>query len=117
MTTEGNPGTVRIAPNVLATIAQRTTLSVEGVAGMAQDPTTRFRRMLTSGSTPQGVQIEVSDNSVGIDLHIIAYDDVSLLDLGREIRGRVARAIRDTVGMAVHQVNIHIQDVACPEDR
>ena len=104
-------GTVRIAPGVLATIAQLTTLSVDGVARMGYDPTTRIRRILGSGNALRGVRIDVAEDSVAVDLHIVAQPGVSLLDLGREVQAAVTRAIHDIVGMAVRQVDVHIQDV------
>ena len=106
-----NPGTVTVAPGVLATVAQLTALSVEGVARMAHDPAARIQRALTSGSALEGVRIQVADESVAVDLHVVAHHGISLLELGREIQFQVARAIRDTVGMAVRGVNVHIEDV------
>ena len=111
-----NSGTVRIAPSVLAAVAQLTTLSIEGVTCMADDPTTRLYRMLSSGSELQGVRLDVSDDAVAVDLYIIACHGVNLQELGREIQARVTRAIREIVGMAVRNVNVHIQDNANPQE-
>jgi len=108
-------GTVRIAPSVLGTIAQLTTLSVDGVARMAHEPTTRIRRLLR-GDALQGVRIEVADESVAVDLYIVAQHGVNLLNLGREIQAKVTRAIQDIVGMPVREVNIHIQDVVSQQE-
>jgi len=41
----------------------------------------------------------------------VAASDASMFDLGREIQSRVARAIKDMVGMPVLAVNVHIENV------
>ena len=104
-------GTVRISPEVLLTIARLTTLSVPGVLRMYRDLPGGVDRLLKGRGAGDGVRIDVVDDAVTVDLYIVAASDVSLLDLGKEIQSRVARAIKDMVGMPVMAVNVHIEDV------
>lgn len=104
-------GTVRISPQVLSTIARLTTLSVPGVLRMYRDLPGGVDRLLKGRGVGDGVRIEVVDDAVTVDLHIVAASDVSMFDLGREIQARVARAIKDMVGMPVLAVNVHIENV------
>ena len=110
-TVEERLGTVRISPQVLATIARLTTLSVPGVVRMYRDLPGGVDRLLKGPGAGEGVRIEVVDDAVTVDLHVVAASDVSLFDLGREIQSCVARAIRDMVGMPVLAVNVHIANV------
>lgn len=100
-------GTVRIAPNVLATTARLTALSVPGVARMAEVP-----HLMMPRRSDQGVRIDVRDDTVTVDLYLIVEEGKNMLELGREVQKRVTRAIHDIVGMTVKEVNIHILDVA-----
>jgi len=68
-------------------------------------------RLLKGRGMGDGVRIEVVDDAVTVDLYIVAASDVSMFDLGREIQSRVARAIKDMVGMPVLAVNVHIENV------
>jgi uncharacterized alkaline shock family protein YloU len=101
-------GTVIISPAVLSMIARMTTLAVPGVARMACAGVDR----LLGSRRGDGVKVQVVDDMVNLDLHIVAESDVNMLNLSREIQSKVARAIHDIVGMAVREVNVHIADVA-----
>jgi len=58
-----------------------------------------------------GVKVEVVDETVVLDLYIVASANVNMLQLSRDIQYGVNRAIYDIVGMAVQEVNVHILDV------
>ena len=114
---EESLGRVTIAPEVLVTIARLTALSIPGVARLSRTwagNVIRFLGRLVATErhiAGQGVKIEVEDDSVSVDLYIIAEPDVNMLELGHSIQAEVARAIDNMVGMHVREVNIHIQDV------
>jgi uncharacterized alkaline shock family protein YloU len=99
-------GVVRIAPNVLATIAKLTALAVPGVTRLGSAPGFLGRRL-----TGDSVQIDVSEGAVAVQLYLVAEQGKNLLSLSREVQAEVDRAISDMVGMPVRQVNIHIVDV------
>ena len=105
-----NLGTVRISPEVLATIARLTARSVSGVNRMSRDLGSGMDRFLR-GKSDDGVRIEVIDDAVQVDLHIVASSSVNLYELGRKIQSQVSRAIKDMVGMPVLAVNVHVEDV------
>jgi len=101
-------GTVIISPAVLSMIARMTALSVPGVASLACAGVNRFLGFRSG----EGVKVQVVDDMVVVDLHIVAEPDVNMLNLSREIQSKVTRAIHDIVGMAVREVNVHVADVA-----
>ena len=108
------PGKVTIAPEVLVTIAQLTTQDVPGVCQMSEDWTREVNRFFGNMRVGDGVQIQVRDSQVSVDLYIIADHDVSMLQLGKRIQVEVTRAIEELVGMDVSEVNVHIEDVRYP---
>lgn len=108
---EGRLGTVRISPQVLATIAKLTALSVPGAVRVYRDMSSGVDRLLHGKRAADGVRIEVVDDAVSVDLYLVADQHVNLYDLGREIQSRVSRAIKDMVGMPVLAVNVHVEDV------
>ncbi len=103
-------GTVTIAPHALTSIISRTALEIPGVARMAAVPPRRVGQVLTGSQTRDGVIVRVGE-TVSADLFLVAQHDVNLLDLGTEVQAAVANAIREMVGMPVHEVNVYIQDV------
>ena len=104
-------GTVRISPQVLATMARLTTLEVPGVVRMSRDFSSGVGRFLRGRAAGDGVRIEIVDDAVAVDLHVVVAQEVNLHELGREIQSRVSRAIKDMVGMPVLAVNVHVEDV------
>jgi uncharacterized alkaline shock family protein YloU len=108
---EGKLGTVHVAPQVLATIARMTTLSVPGVVRLYHDLATGFDGRLKRRTVREGVSIEVTDNVVSVDVYIVAGPHTNLYELGKAIQSLVARAIQELVGMPVLAVNVHVQDV------
>lgn len=110
---ESQPGRVTVAPNVLATIARLTTLSVPGVVRMSKGFIQGVKGLLRPYFS-EGVYLSVEDNVVSMDLYITVQRDVNMLKVSREVQTQVARAIQDIVGMPVREINVHIVDVEEP---
>jgi uncharacterized alkaline shock family protein YloU len=104
---EKNLGTVRIAPNVLATIVRLTALGVEGVSRLGGSGMGK----LLGRDAASGVKVRVDDNAVSVDLYLVAKRDANLLQVGTQVQHQVAEAIRHMVGMSIREVNVYIQDV------
>jgi uncharacterized alkaline shock family protein YloU len=103
-------GTVRIAPGVLVTIVQSSTLAVEGVIRMGDTSSASLSRIFSRDENG-GVKIEVVDGKVRADLYIIVDKDANMAQVGKQVQADVSRAIRLMVGMPVEQINVYIQNV------
>lgn len=102
---------VTIAPNVLVTIVLKTAASVPGVSRLCER-VPGVKQWLGLHTVGPGVEVDVRDGEVSIEVYLIAKRDVDLLQMGRQIQRQVTRAIQDIVGMPVRAVNVHIEDVA-----
>ena len=100
---------VTVAPEVLITIAKLTALSVQGVRSVAPVPG-GVNRLFKKG-TGEGVRIDVEDNTIYIELHLILHENVNIREVSRNVQQNVARAIQEMVGMDVGYVNINIEDI------
>ncbi len=108
---EENMGTVTVAPEVLLSIVRLTALATPGVACLATNFPSGMRRLF-SGKASEGIQLEIEDHTVSIDLYVVAEPDTLMLPLGQMLQREINRAIHDVVGMPVKEINIHIEDVA-----
>ncbi|MDE3088059.1 MAG: Asp23/Gls24 family envelope stress response protein [Chloroflexota bacterium] len=108
---EENLGTVTIAPEVLLALVRLTALATPGVARLSNENPSGVHRLF-NGKASAGIQIEIEDHAVSIDLFVVAEPDVQMLPLGQTLQHEVSRAIQDVVGMPVKEINIHIDDVA-----
>jgi uncharacterized alkaline shock family protein YloU len=98
-----------IAPAVLVTMARLSALAVPGVRAMAPIPG-GVNRLFRRGAA-EGVRIDLDDDRVAIDLHLILANDVNVRDVARRVQADVARAIEEMVGMDVTRVDVHIEDI------
>jgi len=103
------PGKTTIAPDVLTQIARLTTLSVDGVKDLAPIPTSVDRLFLKNAN--EGVLVEVAENLVNVEIHILVNKDVNIRDVCREIQSQVSRSISEMVGMEIGKINVHVEDV------
>ena len=106
-------GTTTIAPEVLLTIAQLTTLGVEGVSRFSHVQA-GVNQLLKRTQKREGLMIELIDDVVHVDIYVILNNDVNVRDVSHTIQYEVTRAISEMVGMTVGKVNIHIEDIDYP---
>lgn len=109
--TEEKIGTVRVAPEVLATIAALTAQEVAGVVRLKGGIAGEVGKIIKRGQSMHGVKVTVVDNEVWVELHIIVRPDVSMYKVGRDVQDAVARALETMVGMPVHTIDVYIEDV------
>jgi uncharacterized alkaline shock family protein YloU len=111
------PGTVTIAPSVLTTIVRMTTLAQPGVLRLSPRTPTGLGRVLSRGAVAEGMRVEVfDDNSVSIDVHVIADPSTSLQDLGKVLQTQLIRAMEHMVGMDVRAANVFIDEIEFETD-
>jgi uncharacterized alkaline shock family protein YloU len=106
-------GKTTIAPGVLHTIARLTALEVEGVSRLSPTPVVKVNRLFKRLHT-DGVDIEVADDVVYVDLYIVMKEGCNIREVSRNIQSNVARAVTEMVGMQVGRVNIHVEDIDYP---
>ena len=102
--TERVPGNTTIAPEVMETIIQMTANDTQGVA-----------RLYNNNNAQNGVKMKIVDGVVNADIYLVLESDCSTLDVCKRVQKKVARAIKEMVGMNAGCVNIHIEDFNYPE--
>jgi uncharacterized alkaline shock family protein YloU len=103
-------GTVTMSPVALISIISRTARDVEGVARLGIVPPSRVGKLLTGSHTRDGVLMRVNE-SVTVDIYLVAKSNINLLQLGEQVQAAVADAMREMANMDVREVNVYIQDV------
>lgn len=102
-------GKTTIDPGVLISIAKLAALSVEGVSRMSPGP--HSIESVFKSSFSEGVNIDVENNTVYVDLYLIMKSDCDLFKTSEKVQNKVSRAITEMVGMEIGHVNIHIEDI------
>ena len=109
------PGKTTIDPGVLLSIARLTTLSVDGVSRMGEVPG-NLRRLFRRNSE-HGIQIEITESVVDLEVHVILESGTDMRAVSREIQTEIARAVSEMVGMQIGHIDVHIDDIDFFVDR
>jgi uncharacterized alkaline shock family protein YloU len=108
---ESNVGEVQIADEVVATIAGLAATEVEGVAAMSSNITNELVSKLGMKNLSKGVKIDVSSDSVAVDLSLTMEYGYSIPNTSRQVQEKVKSAIENMTGLTVSGVNIRISGV------
>lgn len=112
-TTEESVGNVRISADVVSTIAGIATTELDGVAGMYSSFAGGIAEKLGAKKNPsKGVKIDMTEETVSIDLYIVVDYGVRIPELSWEIQENVKNNVETMTGLTVEKVNIHIEGVS-----
>ena len=111
METESPIGEVKIADDVVATIAGLATTEVEGVASMQGNLTNEIVGKLGVKNLSKGVKIELMRGKVHAELSVIMRYGYSIPKTCNAIQDRVKTSIENMTGLDVESVNIRIVGV------
>lgn len=108
-------GEIRIAEDVIATIAGLSAIEVNGVAGMSGGLVGGIAEILGRKSLSKGVKVEINEKGGFIDLYLIVDYGTKIPDVAWEIQDKVKRSIEVMTNLDVIEVNIHVQGVSFPK--
>lgn len=116
--TEDGVGNIKIAVDVVATIAGIAASSVEGVASMYSSIAGGLAEMLGAKKSPgKGVKVEMKENNVVVDIFIVVDYGVKIPELAWEIQENVKNSLETMTGLEVEKVNIHIEGVSFEKEK
>lgn len=113
---KGAIGSLRIADEVVATIAGLATTEVEGVAGMSGGIAGGIAEMLGRKNFSKGVKVEVGEKEAAVDLYVIVQYGARIPDIAITAQENVKKAIENMTGLSVVEVNVHVQGVGFPDE-
>ena len=100
----------------VAGIAARETNGVYALGGGAARAFGAIREAVAGTDQTQGVNVEVGETQVAVDVTIVAAYPASLQDIADSVRSNIIRAVESIVGLEVTEVNVTINDVHLPSD-
>lgn len=104
-------GVIKIADDVIASIAGLAAMEIKGVAGMAGGVTSGITEMLGKKNMAKGVKVDVNERDVVIDLYLILDFGVKIPALAHDVQNQVKQSIENMTGLKVREVNVHVQSV------
>ena len=112
-----NGSGVKISEDVVQIIAGIAAGEIEGVHGMSSSFASGIAELLGSKkSVSRGVKVEIRDNTVIIDMHIVVKYGVRIPDVAWNLQEKVKDEVETMIGLEVQQVNIHIDGIHIEKD-
>lgn len=109
-------GEIKVADEVVAIIAGLAATEVEGVSSMAGNITNEIVSRLGMKNLSKGIQIEIADNEVVVDVALnIAYG-YSIPEVSTNVQEKVKSAIETMTGLSVATINVRIASVDMGEN-
>ena len=105
-------GDIFISPRVIAKAAGMAACESFGVVGMAYVNFANGLTTLLSGDElTKGVKVEIEDNIVKIDLHIIVAYSVNIKACSDNVIEAVKYKVEELTGLPVSEINIFVEGV------
>lgn len=102
---------IKIADDVIATIAGKSALEVKGVYSMAGGFAGGISEVFGKKSYTKGIKVDNTEKGLKIDVNIIVEYGSRIPDVAYEIQNKVKNVIENMTGLKVEEVNVHIQGV------
>lgn len=116
-TSQTSAGKTVINDGVIGKIAGIAAAEVPGVYALGGGAARAFgalRDAVNASDLAQGINVEVGEKQVAVDVTLVADYPVALQDVANHVRAAIVTAIQTLVGMDVTEVNVTVNDVHIP---
>ncbi|MBQ3180339.1 MAG: Asp23/Gls24 family envelope stress response protein [Firmicutes bacterium] len=103
--------TIKIADDVVATIAGIAASEIDGVVGMSGGVVSGISQILGKKQLTKGVKVAITDADVVLDISIVVEYGKKIPEVAGAIQKAVASAVGDMTGLNVVAVNVHVAAV------
>ncbi len=104
-------GVIRIADEVVSTVAGLAAADVEGVANMSGGWGTDLVEKLGRKNLGKGIKVESSGDQTSIDIFIIIEFGYAIPKVAENVQREVKQAVETMTGLTVTAVNVHVVSV------
>ncbi len=110
-------GNIKIAVDVVSTIAGIAADEIEGVANMYSSFAGGIVEKFGKKNASKGVRVNMNDDSVTIDLYMIVDYGVKIPELAWEVQENVKNSVETMTGLTVDNVNIHVEGISFEKEK
>jgi len=109
-------GVIRIADEVVSTIAGLAVADVEGVSSMSGGWGTDLVEKLGKKNFGKGIKVEVNANETSMDIFIVVEFGYPIPQVGENVQRDVKMAVETMTGLTVTAINVHVVGVAMKKE-
>ena len=112
---EPTQGGVRVANEVIASIAAMAACEVDGVAGMDEANARHFGDFMTRQSAHRGVRVHVdAEKAIHLELFLQVQASAVVPSVAEAVQSNVVEAVERMLGLEVAAVDVFVSSVAFP---
>jgi uncharacterized alkaline shock family protein YloU len=112
---EGTQGGVRVANEVIASIAAMAACEVDGVAEMDEANARHFGDWLSRQSAHRGVRVRVdTERAIHLELFLQVRSTAVVPGVAERVQANVVEAVERMLGLDVAAVDVFVSSVAFP---
>ena len=105
-------GEIQINSDVIAMYAGTTAVECFGIVGMAAvSMKDGLVKLLKRESLARGINVELEDNHIVLDFHVIVSYGVSICAVADNLMSSVKYKVEEFTGMEVDRINIYVEGV------
>ena len=105
-------GIITIDPEVIAKYAGSVAVECFGIVGMAAvSMKDGLVKLLKRESLTHGINVDINDNKISIDFHVIVSYGVSISAVSDNLIESVKYRVEEFTGMEVEKINIYVEGV------
>jgi len=105
-------GEIQINSDVIALYAGMTAVECFGIVGMAAvSMKDCLVKLLKRESLTHGINVEVDDNHITLDFHVIVAYGVSICTVADNLMDSVKYKVEEFTGMEVDKINVYVEGV------
>ena len=108
-------GNIRIADDVVKTIAAKAAVDVEGVYKLAGGVVDEVSKMLGKKRPTNGVKVEVGEVECSIEVYLVIKYGYKIPEVAEEVQKAVLEEVSKLTGLKVVEVNVYVQNVRMEE--
>ena len=102
-------GSIHIAPNAIATITYHAALQSYGVVGLAPKNLAEGITSTITREPTRGVNVHFEHDNLDIDIYVIVEFGTRIASVAQSVANAVRYSVEKSVGLKVHEVNVHVQ--------
>jgi len=114
---EQEQDSVRISPDVIASIAGLAAAEVVGIADMSGGIVGGIAEKLGRKDLTKGIKVNLDSEVVKIEINIIVEFGVQIAELARKLNQVVRVAVEKSTGLKVASVSVNVQGLNIPKEQ
>jgi uncharacterized alkaline shock family protein YloU len=108
-------GSVRVANEVIASIAAMAACEIDGVVRMDEANARHFGDWIKRQTAHRGVRVMLdATRAIHLELFVTVGSRVSLTEVAERVQANVVEAVERMLGLEVAEVNVFVSSIAFP---